>query len=466
MSSKILEVPARSRFLNQASRISRGLYNVQISWFDGQPRVLTPGIEYPDFRKSGLESPQPLPVDTNFHRPVGPYSKNLRANQWKYFDYDSDGDHDLIVGIGDWSDYGWDDAYNDAGEWTHGPLHGFVYLLSNEGSDQAPAYVNAVQVKAAGTAIDVFGWPSPNFADFDGDGDLDLLCGEFLDQFTYFQNTGTRQAARYAAGKRVTHNGHPLHMDLQMILPVALDWDRDGDVDLVVGDEDGRVALIEHTGAVDDGIPVFEAPVYFQQEADWVKCGALATPCGVDWDGDGDDDILSGNTAGYIEWFENLGSRSRMQGCLVGPRRSDSPRTDKSFAFKPGRNGSIQGPCEAKWGYTTLTADDWDGDGLPDLMINSIWGKVQWYRNVGIRSRPRLAAARDVEVDWPDGPPRPEWNWWTPSGKQLVTQWRTTPVMIDWNGDGLKDLVILDHEGYLTLLTRRADWHRPAAPRP
>ena len=27
-----------------------------------------------------------------------------------------------------------------------------------------------------------------------------------------------------------------------MIVPVAIDWDGDGDIDLVVGDEDGRVA--------------------------------------------------------------------------------------------------------------------------------------------------------------------------------------------------------------------------------
>ena len=32
-------------------------------------------------------------------------------------------------------------------------------------------------------------------------------------------------------------------MDLQMITPVAIDWDRDGDTDLIVGDEDGVVVV-------------------------------------------------------------------------------------------------------------------------------------------------------------------------------------------------------------------------------
>jgi len=34
-------------------------------------------------------------------------------------------------------------------------------------------------------------------------------------------------------------------MDLQMITPTAFDWDQDGDFDLITGDEDGRVALVE-----------------------------------------------------------------------------------------------------------------------------------------------------------------------------------------------------------------------------
>jgi hypothetical protein len=39
-----------------------------------------------------------------------------------------------------------------------------------------------------------------------------------------------------------------------------------------------------------------------------VKFGALATPYAFDWDGDGDDDLIVGNSAGYIAFIENLGA--------------------------------------------------------------------------------------------------------------------------------------------------------------
>lgn len=138
---------------------------------------------------------------------------------------------------------------------------------------------------------------------------------------------------------------------------------------------------------------------------------------------------------------------------MVGPRLLEA--AGKPIHIMAGPNGSIQGPCEAKWGYTTLTAGDWDHDGLPDLVVNSIWGRVTWYRNIGTRTRPRLAASQSIQVAWPAETPRPAWNWWNPVGKELVTQWRTTPVMVDFNRDGLNDLVMLDHEGYLAFFERQ-----------
>ena len=73
-------------------------------------------------------------------------------------------------------------------------------------------------------------------------------------------------------------------------------------------DEDGRVAMVENTGVLHEHRPVFQSPKYFRQEADMLKFGALATPFAYDWDRDGDEDIMCGNTAGEIAVFENLGA--------------------------------------------------------------------------------------------------------------------------------------------------------------
>jgi len=428
-----------------AVKIGDGPRNLQVSYVDGLPRVLVPGVEYHNFRTEGFNRPRKIFAKENIH--TSP--RGVRANQWKYADYNGDGATDLVVGVGDWSEYGWDNAFNEQGEWTNGPLHGYVYVLLNRGSDDEPDYSEPLQVLADGTPIDVFGMPSPNFADFDSDGDLDLLCGEFLDGFTYFANIGTATAPRYAKGERFTHQGRPITMDLQMITPVAVDWDGDGKVDIVCGDEDGRVAWLRNVTTSPNGPAAFLEPRYFQQQAEKVKFGALVTPFAFDWDDDGDTDLVCGNTAGYIAWIENLGGQ---------PAKWNPPKLlqadGKNIRIQAGSNGSIQGPAEAKWGYTTLSVADWDHDGKHDIVANSIWGRVVWYRNIGTRKRPQLAAAKSVQVAWKGTPPKPEWNWWSPQPDELATQWRTTPYAIDLDEDGLNDLVMLDHEGYLAFYRR------------
>jgi predicted neuraminidase len=416
--------------------IAKTGHNIQISYVEGEARILRENQEYVDFRTNQFSRLDKIYPTSKIHEGKG----RTRANMWRYIDWEQDGDQDLIVGIGDWSDYEWDHAHDAQGRWQNGPLHGWVYLIKNEGGKYTK---NPVKIEAGGAPIDVYGWPSPNFADFDGDGDLDLLCGEFLDRFTYFQNIGSATNPEYGAGlKLVGADGQALAMHLQMITPTALDWDKDGDFDLIVGDEDGRVALVENVSPKGASLPVFKQPVYFQQEANELKFGALATPFAHDWDKDGDEDILCGNTAGNIAIFTNLDGKGTK---WSAPELLKAD--NKVFRIMAGANGSIQGPAEAKWGYTTLSVADWNDDGHDDILVNSIWPKLQLLRNTG------SGLIQEPLSFWSKEAP-PAFYWWQNLAENLQTQWRTTPLATDFDGDGKLDLVILDQEGFLTCQSR------------
>ena len=93
-----------------ARRLSDGLINAQVSYVDSKPHVLTSGKEYPDFLRTGLANPVTLPLAANVHR------KGVRGNMWRYVDFDGDGVIDLVIGIDDWSDYGWDNGWDATGK--------------------------------------------------------------------------------------------------------------------------------------------------------------------------------------------------------------------------------------------------------------------------------------------------------------------------------------------------------------
>lgn len=427
--------------------------NIQASYTNGELHVFREEIKFKNFVEKFYSNPDTIVVN------VLPESdfKKVRSNMWSYVDFDSDGDLDVINGIDDWFEYGWDNAYDKNGKWTNGPLRGFVYLLENQNGK----YINKGKILAGEKPIETYGAPGANMADFDNDGKLDIICGEFVDKLSWFKNIGTRSNPKFDEGRfLIDENGDTIRLHVEMITPVAVDFDKDGKIDLLVGDEDGSVAYIKNTGHSKNNMPVFKSPVYLKQKADYLKFGALSTPCSVDWDGDGIEDIISGNSAGNICFIKNMDG-----GKLP---KWDIPvlftAYGKAIRIMAGKNGSIQGPAEEKWGYTTLSVADWDNDGRKDIIVNSIFGKVIWYRNTG--DLLNLEGPFNVKVDWgKNQTPKPVWNWWDPGKTDLVTQWRTTPYAIDWNKDGLTDLVMLDHEGYLSFFERvkknRELWLKP-----
>ncbi len=329
--------------------------------------------------------------------------------------------------------------YSPLGVWMGSNERNAIVFYKNIGSNIRPDYDKPLPVEAGGMPIEIYGSLAISAGDVDGDGDQDLLAGNSF-QLIYFQNVGTSSPPGFEKGRLIKTNNNQDPFGIY-VRPKLVDWDGDRKVDILLGNEDGRPTWIKNLGNGKFDIERF----ILQQDPD-IDFGCLSVPVVCDWDSDGDYDLLSGNSSGFVEYHENISSSSIKFIYAKGQKLKAGGQEIRILAYN---SGSIQGPDEAKYGYTMPTVADWDEDGDLDLLLSDIKGEHHFFKNTGTKNQPVLAQAELLKVAWTEKPPKPEFNWWQPESTQLVTFPRCRPAVIDWNRDGLVDYVALDHEGFL-----------------
>ena len=200
-----------------------------------------------------------------------------------------------------------------------------------------------------------------------------------------------------------------------------MDLDGDGIGDILSGCYEGELYFFKGKGKGE-----FAAPVKLQRDGKNINLGASSTIFATDWRGTGRLDLLVGNMQGDLYLIPNDGTNAKP--AYGAPRKLEAD----------GR--PIKAPHH---GDSQPIAADWDGDGLLDLIVGWGDGSVVWYRNVGRRTEPKLAKG----VTLVQRAPWPNYDDNAPPSRDVKPGVRAKVCVVDWNGDGVLDLLVGDFGG-------------------
>jgi hypothetical protein len=204
---------------------------------------------------------------------------------------------------------------------------------------------------------------------WDADGRKDLLVGQADGTIKIYLNVNTEENPEFDAGTllQVGAPGTKVPIDVgQRTTPTPVDWNNDGKKDLVVGAWDGYIRVYINEGT--DTEPDFRTQSYVQEGgSNMLVPTNRCSPEILDLDEDGRKDILTGNTAGQLLFYTNVGTDASpsFSGYIMvesGGIPIDLPGTARSRPYV----------C------------DWTGDGQLDVLVGASDGLVRLYQGINM----------------------------------------------------------------------------------
>ncbi|MDO6482713.1 beta strand repeat-containing protein [Shimia thalassica] len=268
----------------------------------------------------------PLPADSD---PFDGLDLSF-ASAPAFADLDGDGDLDVVFG----------------------EVYGTLRVFDNNDADVG--YTELVGASNPFGDVDVGDRSSPTFVDLDGDGDLDLVVGESEGELLLFDNNDADDGFTQLTGLANPFDEMAVPYSSS---PVFVDLDGDGDLDLVVGNGDGTLQVLDNN----DGDSNFTELTGAANPFDGVNVGYESSPTFFDLDGDGDLDAVVGSNFGVLRVFDN--------------NDGDAGFTELTGAANVFDGISV--PSFSRPGFSDL-----DEDGDIDLILGETFGTLVSYENI------------------------------------------------------------------------------------
>lgn len=298
------------------------------------------------FQNSGTAS---SPVFSAFiTNPFGLADQGTNADI-SYYDFDDDGDLDILTGIGSGS---------------------FIYNR-NDGTASSPVFGGLVK----SNPFDLKSLTANNAvacADLNGDGLIDILSGVTNGNFYYNENRGTNTVTSYAPFELNPFGISPqFEFSSERSLSTFADLDTDGDYDILIGRSSGggtwKFVYEENMGTIYE--PEYFTPAFdpFNLSDD----GISNAPAFGDLDSDGDLDLICGQSSGNFYYWQNSGTPT-----------------------EPFFNAPVTNPFGLTngGGYAAPTFIDINNDGDLDLMVGNTTGNFRYFENIGNATSPSFAS--------------------------------------------------------------------------
>ncbi len=201
-----------------------------------------------------------------------------------FMDLEQDGDLDLFIGT----------------------LTGKMVLYRNTGSAVSPSFNLQDEADNPLSGVNVQKFASPDFVDVDNDADLDLFVGNEGGQLVFFENKGSATAASFDTSENLGAAGNVNIIAGNNAMPVLVDIDADGDLDLFSSTDNGVVQFFRNDGDV--GQANFQLQNNSVDIFAGINASTQAMPGFFDAGADGDMDVFVSDPLGNMHFIENIGT--------------------------------------------------------------------------------------------------------------------------------------------------------------